>query len=72
MIEKIAVAAVDAMKTQPLAVALVVMNMLFLAASGYVIVEVSGAYRVREERRDQLLSQITKSCFDKEDQRPES
>jgi hypothetical protein len=69
MIEKLAVATVDAMKTQPLAVALVVINILFLAASGYIIVEVSGAYRVREERRDQLLSQITKSCFDKENQR---
>jgi hypothetical protein len=62
--EKLAATVIDAMKAQPLAVALVVINILFLAASGYILEKVADATRVREERQNQLLGQIAKRCFD--------
>jgi uncharacterized protein (UPF0297 family) len=66
MVEKAIAAVVDAMKAQPLVLAMLVIYVVSLGATIYIILEVANAARVREERRDVMLSEITKSCLNRE------
>lgn len=62
MIARAAGAAVDALKSQPLALALVIINVLFLVAGGFVLHHVSAAITTERESRNALLAQIIASC----------
>ena len=64
MIEKITAVAsdvVDALKREPVSLALVALNLLFLVAFYFTITEISKS----AARRDSLLSEVAKSCLSK-------
>lgn len=64
MIEKITDVvggAVNALKGEPLSIALIVLNLLFLMAFYLTIHEIS----ISAARRDSLLSEVAKSCLSK-------
>ncbi|MGY3130131.1 hypothetical protein ACVWZM_000813 [Bradyrhizobium sp. USDA 4501] len=56
---KVASEAVAALRGQPLALALVVVNVLFLIGVGFMLREVSQAV----QRKDVLLSQLAERCL---------
>jgi hypothetical protein len=58
---KVAVSTIDAMKTQPLAVALVVVNVLFLAVGGYFAHDFFGGIGATLEKRDALVRDLVKA-----------
>ena len=60
---KVATAAVESLKSQPLALALVLVNVLFLCAGLYAVHDIAGAVRGREERRDALLLEFAERCI---------
>lgn len=62
MIEKMVTTTVEAMKSQPLAIALVVINLLFLVGGGYMLKQVGDAIVSERESRNHLLSQILEKC----------
>ena len=65
MIEKMTdmvTSTVDAMRSQPLAIALVVINLIFLVGGGFMLKQVGDAIVTERESRNQLLSQILEKC----------
>ena len=58
---KIAGNVVEALKTQPLVLALLVLNLLFLVFLVWVLREVSQTNRGREERSDKMFSELQES-----------
>ena len=60
---KIATSTIDAMKSQPLALALIVINVLFLATGAWVFHVVGDAIRTDRELRNVLLAQMTDHCI---------
>ena len=52
---KVAAGAVDALKSQPLALALIIINVLYLIAGGLFVREVGKRLDVRNERFDKLV-----------------
>jgi hypothetical protein len=56
MVAKAISSIADAMKAQPLAVALVLVNLAFLGAGGYVLEQVASADRA-------LINQLVEGCF---------
>jgi hypothetical protein len=54
---KVASGTVDALKSQPLALALVIVNVLYLIAFGYVAHDVANRMQARNERFDKILDQ---------------
>ncbi len=61
MVKQIAINVVDALRSQPLALALVVINLMFLTGFGYIFREVSNSI----ERRDQVIAQLANCVGDK-------
>ena len=59
---KVASSVVDAMKSQPLALALILINVLYLGIMFWVWHETSS-------RRSELVTNVLKSCLDLEDKR---
>jgi len=55
---KVATGVLETLKGQPLAVALIVINVLFLATGIYILREVAGAQRTSSERKDQLIANL--------------
>jgi hypothetical protein len=55
---KIATATVEALKSQPLLLLIVLVNVLSLLTGAYVLHQVSNA----TERKDQLLSELVSKC----------
>jgi len=51
---------IDALRASPIALALVVINLMFLSAGVYVLREVASMSRDRDMRQDQML----KECVD--------
>jgi hypothetical protein len=60
---KVATGTVDALKSQPLALALVVVNVLFLAVGGYALHDVGGSMKARQIRQDELLASLMERCL---------
>ncbi|MBO4228378.1 hypothetical protein [Bradyrhizobium neotropicale] len=55
---KVATGTVEALKKNPIALALVVINLTFLLAFAFMLREISQAV----ERKDELLSELAKRC----------
>jgi hypothetical protein len=60
---KVASATVEAMKIQPLALALVVINILFLLGGIFVLRDIAENLRGQQLRKDELLAQLAKDCI---------
>ena len=60
---KVAGGTVEALKSQPLALALVVINVLFLLGGGYVLHDIADAQRASMLRKDQLLADLAERCL---------
>ena len=58
---KVAGSVVEALKTQPLVLALLVLNIVFLIFIVWVLREVSSANRARDTQRDKMLSELQES-----------
>jgi hypothetical protein len=59
---KIATSTVDALKAQPLALALVVVNILFLIAAGLFVVYIGGAIRAERVEHSAALKAVIERC----------
>ena len=59
---KVAASTVDALKSQPLALALIVINVLFLLGGGWVMHTVTGAATAHRAAQDALLKQMIANC----------
>jgi hypothetical protein len=55
---KVATGVIETLKGQPLALALIVINVLFLAAGIYILREVVGGQRSNNERKDALITSL--------------
>lgn len=55
---KVAVSIIDALKTQPMALALIVINFGFLIMIGYILHSLNAG----TERKDNLLADLAKHC----------
>ena len=60
---KIATGVVTGLQSQPLALALVVVNVLFLMFGGWFLWTLSGTAGEATKRRDALISQLAKDCI---------
>lgn len=61
-IGKIATGIIENLKSQPLALALVVVNVLFLATALLILRDVATNARVRDESEARLLAQVLSDC----------
>lgn len=59
----IARTSIEAMKGNPLALALVLVNLMFLAVGLYVLRDLSNLSRERDSRRDELLTTLVNNCI---------
>lgn len=60
---KVAGGVVEGLKTQPLALALVVINVLFLLGGGYILHDIADNLKGQQLRKDDLLAQLAKDCI---------
>jgi hypothetical protein len=61
---KVGTAAVNAMQSQPLAIALLIVNCVFLGFSGYVLGEVAENAKERNKQQLELVSALIKQITD--------
>jgi hypothetical protein len=59
---KVATATIDAMRSVPLAVALLVVNVVFLAFAAYMISEISSNAQAREKTQSDLIVKLVTEC----------
>jgi len=59
---KVATSVVESMKAQPLALAVIVVNVLFLAFLVYVFHAISTTNRIERERRAEMFQELRKTC----------
>lgn len=59
---KVASGVVESLKAQPLALALLVVNVMFLAFMGWLFSQVATANRARDAQREVLISELQKTC----------
>jgi cytoskeletal protein RodZ len=62
VVKKIALTVAESLKSQPLALALVVVNVMFIVVLVWVFHGVSQANQRRDEQRDQLIQELQKAC----------
>jgi hypothetical protein len=60
---KVATATVESLKSSPLALALIIINVLFLIGGGYILHDVGENLRGQQLRKDELLAQLAKDCI---------
>ncbi len=60
---KVATATVETLKSQPLALALVIVNVLFLGGGLYSLHDLAQVMRDREVRKDQLMQELARDCI---------
>lgn len=63
-IGKVTSSALDAMKSTPLAVALLIVNIGFLLFTAYILQVIAASSRVRAERQDALILELVKNIQD--------
>lgn len=63
---KIASGTIEALKSQPMALALVVVNVLFLLVGSYFLHDLKLSAQARNERQDQQFSTLLEHCFARE------
>ena len=61
-VSKVTVSAIDAMKSQPLAIALVIINGLFLALGLWLLMRINDQYERSAIRRDVMLGDLARVC----------
>lgn len=61
-VTKIATDTVDALRAQPLSLALIVVNVLFLIAGGLFVYYLGGAISAERAERNALLRQVLENC----------
>jgi len=59
---KVATSVVDSMKAQPLALAVIVVNVLFLAFLVYISHEIAATNRIEREQRTEMFEELRKTC----------
>lgn len=59
---KVATATVESLKSQPLALALVLINVLFLVGGGFVLHDIANRIEARNEKADARLSEALRHC----------
>ncbi|MBO4221935.1 hypothetical protein [Bradyrhizobium neotropicale] len=59
---KVASGTVEALKSQPLALALVVVNVLFLVGGAYILDNIAENLKGQQLRKDELLADLAKRC----------
>lgn len=62
MVKQIATSVVDSLRSQPLALALVVVNTLFLIFLFWALGKVEESNRIDRAQRDTLISELQKAC----------
>ena len=60
---KVAAGTVDALKSQPLALALVIINLLFLAGGVYIARDFFARLESSANRRDELVHELATRCL---------
>jgi hypothetical protein len=60
---KVATGVIESLKSQPLAIALLVINILFLGTVIYVLREVAATTRARELHTSELLADLARRCI---------
>jgi flagellar biogenesis protein FliO len=70
MVSKAIQAVSDSMKAQPLALALILINLLFIGAGVWVLRDVALNARERAENESQILAQILRDCAVKKPDAP--
>ena len=66
---KVATGVIDALRSQPLALAIIVVNVMFLLGGLWFLHEISTLTSARQARSDQLLAELVHSCGRHEDQK---
>jgi hypothetical protein len=61
-VTKVATSTVEALKSQPLALALIVVNILFLIAGGLFVYFLGGAIATERANHTALLKQVIENC----------
>jgi hypothetical protein len=59
---KVAVGTIEALKSQPLALALVIVNVLFLLTGGYFLHDLKSSVQERNQRHDEQFSTLLERC----------
>jgi len=59
---KVATSVVESMKGQPLALAVIVVNVLFLVGGLWFLHEIATLTSARQQRNDQLLVELVREC----------
>jgi hypothetical protein len=67
---KVATGTVEALKTQPLALALVVVNVLFLIAGSYFLHFLAQTAADATTRKDAQITNLLEKCFAREESKP--
>jgi hypothetical protein len=60
---KVASGAIEALRSQPLALALIIVNMLFLVAGVYFLHDLKQATQARQIRQDEQFSALLQKCL---------
>jgi hypothetical protein len=61
---KVATSVVESLKSQPLAIALIVINILFLLGVGYLLRDLSERQATSTERKDALIADMMKKAYE--------
>ena len=59
---KVATGVVEGLKSQPLALALIVINLIFLLGGGYMLFNIMDRVRDGQVRHAQMLTDLMKDC----------
>lgn len=69
---KVATSVIESLKSQPLAIALIVINVMFLGGGGYILTDLAKRQGVASERRDVLIAEMMRKAYDCNMQQPRS
>ena len=70
MVIRVSRAIIDSLKSQPLALALVIVNVMFLIGGTYILGSIAENLSGQQLRKDQLLASLAKSCLEQRKTEP--